>query len=106
MALWAATLGFRVPLRWSTWSEPAGRFGHMVKCARPALGKFDAAAPAAFHSRPRWGYTPKLQAPSSSVHVVGGRGLDRTYGEVRAHLATDKVGVADRRAAFHPRGYR
>jgi hypothetical protein len=45
-------LTFEFLLRWSTWSEPAGRFARIVNCAHLVPGEIGAATPPAFHPRP------------------------------------------------------
>jgi hypothetical protein len=52
--------------------------------------------------RPEWEFALNLQAPPSSVHVVGGRRPLRAYGEMRAHIAPGELSAAAP-TAFHPR---
>jgi hypothetical protein len=75
--------------------------------SHPARRKLFAAAPTAFHPRPRWAATFNFRALPSMVGMVGALvgaacGSLRAHGEVRAHIAPCKLGTATP-AAFHPR---
>jgi hypothetical protein len=75
--------------------------------SHPARRKLFAAAPTAFHPRPRWAATFNFRALPSMVGMVGAWvgaawGSLRAHGEVRAHIAPCKLGTATP-AAFHPR---
>jgi hypothetical protein len=95
-------LTFEFRLRWPTQLEAAGRFTHMVKCARIiAPGKLGAATQPHF-IRPRWVSTLDLQARPLPVHLVRGCGPLRAYGEVHSHIEPGKLGAAIPTAS-HPR---
>jgi hypothetical protein len=78
--------------RRSTSSEPVGRLGHVMKCARSrlAVNRTPQRQPHSIR-RSRLPFPLNLEELPSSVTVLGVSRPLRAYGEVRANLAPGKI---------------
>jgi hypothetical protein len=96
-------LTFEFLLRGSPCSEPAGRFGHMVKCPL-AVSRTPQPQPHFIRGpagRPRLTFKAPRRRASSTLHVGGCCRPLRAIGEVRAHIAPSELFAATP-TAFHP----